>query len=288
MEITIIILLLLIAAQTSYLSIQSARKVSHRKFYKPIFVDTSVLIDGRITAVAQSGFITSTLYVPRSVIGELQFMADQADHEKRSRARHGLDVVSELQALPDISVKIFADKPHVPEGVDNRLLALAKRYGGSVCTIDYNLNKVAQVENIPVLNVNNLAMNLRMAYLPGERTTIELAQKGNDAHQAVGHLMDGTMVVVEQAHSLIGQRVEVEFIRGLQTAAGRMMFARIVGKQKLSAGEKPQKQKPIAQVKNRPVAHKNVNAPNKRPVKQANGRKKSSEDQLVSLINNQD
>src|SRR5690606_16980230 len=116
-------------------------------------------------------------------------------------------------------------------------------------------NKVAQVESIPVLNVNNLAMNLRMAYLPGERAVIELAQKGNDAHQAVGHLMDGTMVVVEQAHALIGQKVEVEFIRGLQTAAGRMMFARIVGKQKPTASEKSQKQKPVAPTKAQPIAY---------------------------------
>lgn len=313
MELLIILTLLVIAAQTTYLTIQSSYKISHRKFYKPIFVDTSVLIDGRIVSVAQSGFITSTLYIPRSVVGELQFMADQADHDKRAKARHGLDVVSELQALEGVNVKIFADSTHVPEGVDNRLLKLAKRYGGLVCTIDYNLNKVAQVENIPVLNVNNLAMNLRMAFLPGEHTTIELTQKGNDGHQAVGHLPDGTMVVVEQASSMIGSSVEVEFIRSLQTAAGRMMFAKVVGakgtkplaqkqhSQKTQVAERvakqrthpKQAQKPQANAQTRPQLsseppkpvsnQRNQTAP-KRPRQKTS---KSREDDLVSLINSQ-
>ena len=228
MEIIIIILLLIIMAEVSYLVAVNTKKLSHKKEIKPIFVDTSVLIDGRIIAVAQSGFISGTLSIPRSVIGELQFLADHADTEKRSRARHGLDVVTELQSMPGVKVEIFQDGSRAEEGVDERLLKLAKKYQGSICTIDYNLNKVAQVENIIVLNVNDLAMSLRMAYLPGEKMLLELTQKGQDAHQAVGHLTDGTMVVVEHASNQIGKTVEIEFIRSLQTAAGKMMFAKPV------------------------------------------------------------
>jgi len=230
MDIVNIGLLGLITVGVAYLVIAQSIKFKHsKKQHMPIFVDTSVLIDGRIISIAESGFITSTLFIPRSVVGELQFLADNADAEKRSRARHGLDIVKELQAMAHVKVEIFNDGTKAEEGVDNRLLKLAKEYNGAICTIDFNLNKVAQVENIPVLNVNDLAKTLRMAYLPGEKITLELTQKGNDQHQAVGHLDDGTMVVVEHASSQLGKIVEIEFIRGLQTAAGKMMFARIVG-----------------------------------------------------------
>ncbi len=227
MEIINLSLLIVILAGVLYLISINSKKNSQTKSLKPIFVDTSVLIDGRIVAVAKTGFIGGLLYIPRSVIGELQFLADNADAEKRSRARHGLDVVAELQSIPNLNAQIFQDGSRAEEGVDERLLNLAKKYDGAVCTIDYNLNKVAQVENINVLNVNDLAMNLRMAYLPGEKMSLELTQKGQDPHQAVGHLADGTMVVVEHASGLIGKTVEVEFIRSLQTAAGKMMFAKL-------------------------------------------------------------
>jgi uncharacterized protein YacL len=228
MEILILIVMLLIAAEATYLVAVNTKKLSHKKETRPIFVDTSVLIDGRVLSVASSGFVGSKLSIPRSVIGELQFLADNADNEKRSRARHGLDVVTELQSMPSVEVEIFRDSPRAEEGVDNRLLSLARKYRGSILTIDYNLNKVAKVEGIKILNVNDLAMGLRMAYLPGERISLELTQKGQDNHQAVGHLSDGTMVVVEHASGKIGQSVEIEFIRSLQTAAGKMMFAKLV------------------------------------------------------------
>lgn len=230
MELLIISTLFVITAETSYLVVAQTIKFKHsKKQHMPIFVDTSVLIDGRIISIAESGFITSTLFIPQSVVGELQFLADNADTEKRSRARHGLDIVKELQAMANVKVEIFHDGMKAEEGVDNRLLKLAKQYNGAICTIDFNLNKVAQTEGIPVLNVNDLAKTLRMAYLPGEKIKLELTQKGNDGHQAIGHLDDGTMVVVEHASSQIGKIVEIEFIRGLQTAAGKMMFARLVG-----------------------------------------------------------
>lgn len=236
-NLVIIAVLLVLLGEVTYLVAKLPRQTNSKK--RMIFVDTSVLIDGRIISVAKSGFIGDTLTVPRSVIGELQFLADNADHEKRGRARYGLDVVKELQEMPDVDVLILQDGSKAEEGVDERLLKLAKKHGGAICTIDYNLNKVAAVEGITVLNVNELAQSLRMAYLPGEKMLLDLVQKGQDSHQAVGYLTDGTMVVVEHANKNIGQKVEIEFIRSLQTAAGKMMFAKRV------EASQPAKVKPL-------------------------------------------
>ena len=222
--------LLVILGEVTFLVTKLPRQTNSKK--RMIFVDTSVLIDGRIISVAKSGFVGDTLVVPRSVIGELQFLADNADHDKRARARYGLDVVKDLQEMTEVDVMILQDGSKADEGVDNRLLKLAKKYNGVVCTIDYNLNKVAVVEGIMVLNVNELAQSLRMAYLPGEKIILELVQKGQDSHQAVGYLPDGTMVVVEHAYKQLGKSVEIEFIRSLQTAAGKMMFAKRTEKDK--------------------------------------------------------
>ena len=243
MDILIIVLLFIIAAEASYLTYTNFQKHG-RTSQSPIFVDTSVLIDGRIVAIAQSGFMSRTLYIPRSVVGELQFLADNADSEKRTRARHGLDIINELQALTTVDTKIFQDGTRAKDGVDNRLLELAKKHNGSICTIDYNLNKVAVVEGIAVLNVNDLAKTLRMAYLPGEHITIEITQKGNDSHQGVGHLSDGTMVVIEQGGQLVGKSVEIEFIRSLQTAAGKMMFAKLLNPPEKKSGRNAAQPKP--------------------------------------------
>lgn len=292
MEYIIIGVLLLVAAETTYLTYQTSRK-NHRIGQSPVFVDTSVLIDGRIVSVMESGFVTRPLYIPRSVVGELQFLADNADSEKRSRARHGLDVITQLQAIKMANVTIFTDSVRAKEGVDNRLLELAKKHNGAICTIDYNLNKVAVVEGIEVLNVNELAKTLRMAYLPGERMTIELSQKGNDSHQGVGHLEDGTMVVVEHAYKQIGSKVEVEFIRSLQTAAGKMMFAKLVHSTTAPKA-------PVKAVK--PAGRKVVNKPEQAPraaekaperrikpsqprARQPQKRRRSPEDSMVELAN---
>lgn len=225
-QLIIVAVLLILLAEVTYLVAKLPRQINSKK--RMIFVDTSVLIDGRILSVAKSGFIGDTLVIPRSVIGELQFLADNADSDKRARARYGLDVAKELQEMLEVDTTILQDGSKAEEGVDDRLLTLAKKYSGAVATIDYNLNKVAAVEGIDVLNVNELAQSLRMAYLPGEKIMLELVQKGQDSHQAVGYLRDGTMVVVEHASSNIGKSIEVEFIRSLQTAAGKMMFARPV------------------------------------------------------------
>lgn len=298
MEITIIILLIVVMAEASYLVTVNTKRLSHKKEVRPIFVDTSVLIDGRIIAVAQSGFISGMLSIPRSVIGELQFLADNADNEKRSRARHGLDVVAELQRMPSVKVEIFQDGSKAEEGVDERLLKLAKKYHGSICTIDYNLNKVAQVEDIKILNVNDLAMSLRMAYLPGEKMLLELTQKGQDTHQAVGHLTDGTMVVVEHANNRIGQTVEIEFIRSLQTAAGKMMFAKLIENKKIiTTSKQPTRnnKKPTSKLNNgnsKPTTYYNDRADHN-ITSQTNHRKQSKnksnqkEQNLINLVNDQ-
>lgn len=266
LQVILTVTCLVILAEVTFLVVKMPRQTFNKKQGRPILVDTSVLIDGRIISVAKSGFVTDTLVIPRSVVGELQFLADNADHDKRSRARYGLDVVSELQSIPEVTVEIMQDSNHASEGVDNRLLSLAKKHSAAVCTIDYNLNKVAIVEGIPVLNVNELAQSLRMAYLPGERLLLELVQKGQDTHQGVGYLPDGTMVVVEHSSKFIGQSVEVEFIRSLQTAAGKMMFARRVDAQNVAARpqQKPMGKKPVqaqAVVEKAPEAPKQAQKP---------------------------
>lgn len=296
METLIIITLLVIAVETTYLFVSSFRKAQKTQL-APVFVDTSVLIDGRIIAVAESGFITRPLYIPRSVVGELQFLADNADPEKRSRARHGLDITNQLQSITSLNVVIFADGVKAEEGVDNRLLTLAKKHSGAICTIDYNLNKVAVVEGIEVLNVNELAKTLRMAYLPGEKTKLELTQKGNDQHQAVGHLEDGTMVVVEHAYKQIGSIVEVEFIRSLQTAAGKMMFAKLtqpIAKQQRQVTSKkaPNEGKKRSTIVQKQVAVEKPATQQKPAVQKQSTRKqpqkrrpRSPEDSMVELAN---
>lgn len=303
-QLLIIGVLLVLLAEVTYLVAKLPRQISSKK--RLIFVDTSVLIDGRIMAIAKSGFIGDTLAIPRSVIGELQFLADNADAEKRTRARHGLDIAKELQAIEHLDVQLFQDGSKAEEGVDERLLNLAKKYSGAICTIDYNLNKVAAVEGIVVCNVNELAKELRMAYLPGEKIMLEMVQKGQDNHQGVGYLPDGTMVVVEQASSHVGQTIEIEFIRSLQTAAGKMMFAKRTEsakpKQNLPkqgasvkvAGSKPTGTKPAKQQSNSAnTAAKSTNAPSKthsasssRPRNQKR-RQNDAESNLLDLVEKQ-
>lgn len=243
-DIVLIAVALLILAEVTVILARMPRTSLSRK-NRSMLLDTSVLIDGRIVAIARSGFVTDTLVVPRSVLGELQFLADNADADKRARARYGLDIVAELQQLTNVTVEILQDGSKAEEGVDERLLKLAKQYGAALCTIDFNLNKVALVENITVLNINELSQQLRMSHLPGETMLLELVQKGQDQHQAVGYMPDGTMVVVERANALIGQTVEVEVIRSLQTAAGKMMFARRVE----AKSKQPQAKKPTQPAK---------------------------------------
>ena len=261
---------LLILGEVSYL-LARLPKNSIKSKDRAILVDTSVLMDGRIVPVAQTGFIGGTLVIPRSVIGELQFLADHADADKRARARYGLDVVTELQAMERVNVELLQDGSHAREGVDDRLLKLAKQHGAVIMTLDYNLNKVAAVEGTEVLNLNELAQSIRMEHLPGEKITLELIQKGQDAHQGVGYLPDGTMVVVEQASAQIGQTLNVEIIRNLQTAAGRMIFAK-----KIETTNKPLKSTAKAAGKTQKTAKIAAAAASKTPAKSTASAKQRS------------
>lgn len=245
LELIILVVSLAILAEVTFLLSKQSKQALSRNAARSVLVDTSVLIDGRILPVVETGFIGDTLIIPRSVIGELQFLADNADHEKRSRARHGLDAVTTLQHSEKVEVQILQDGSKAEEGVDERLLNLAKKHNALVCTLDYNLSKVAAVEGIQILNLNELAQSIRMAYLPGERLKIDLVQKGQDSHQSVGYLSDGTMVVVEHANKLLGQQVEIEVIRSLQTAAGKMMFARLTEQPKQPKAPRPVGTKPM-------------------------------------------
>jgi rRNA-processing protein FCF1 len=211
--------------------IRNHQPQAHSTKQKPAVVDTCALIDGRLLDIVHAGFAPSTLYIPSSVIGELQHLADKADSQKRERARFGLDVVRELQSIEHANVSIISPKIDTTLPVDDQLVEIAKQYGAMLYTTDYNLNKVADIKGVQVLNVNELAQGLRTQHLPGEKDMIKLVQKGQNSSQGVGYLDDGTMVVVEKAGSLIGEIVEVTFSRVLQTQAGKMMFAKLVSRE---------------------------------------------------------
>lgn len=282
------ILLAGVFAQTSYLTFKTfaPQKVGR----EGILLDTSVLIDGRILPIARSGLISAKLLVPSSVVRELQFMADKADHDKRERARFGLDMISELQALDSVTLDVIDDGLTDQHGVDEQLIRLAQKWQARLCTIDYNLNKSARVQGVEVININELAHALRVTYLPGEMLQVKLQQQGQETHQAVGYLDDGTMVVVDRARELIGQTISVEATRVLQTAAGKMMFAR--HSEKLSKpAPKPQKSVSRHHSPQQPEqgSKQQAPAPNPRPQKQrVNNRSRkprTHEDQLVELAN---
>ena len=236
--IELIIIIMLLAIMAEIYMLVKPRRHADSGTQLPILVDTSVLMDGRVVDLAKTGFLLGQIIVPRSVLIELQLLADGADHAKRERARFGMDAMKELKDVLGGSFTLLDDATRIPESVDNRLLQLAKEMNAAILTLDYNLNKVAQVEGIQILNINELAKSLRMSYLPGDELTLELTQKGQDSHQAVGYLHDGTMVVVEQAKKFIGQEKRVEIIRSLQTDAGKMMFAKLVVEPKTASRTK--------------------------------------------------
>jgi rRNA-processing protein FCF1 len=209
-----------------------------------VVLDTSGIIDGRVVEIARAGFVPQNVVVPQFVIAELQFLADHGDTHKRERARYGLDIIRELQDVRRIEVSISREKFESIKEVDDKLVALAKRYGAYLYTTDFNLNKVAQIEGVQVLNVNELAHALRPNLLPGERVSLKLTQVGQDRTQGVGYLNDGTMVVVEQASRYVGQQVQAICTRILQTQAGKMMFATLANAPALPQKPEKKEQKP--------------------------------------------
>jgi uncharacterized protein YacL len=193
-----------------------------------VVLDTSAIMDGRIIEVVKSGFIPPVLIIPRFVIAELQLLADKADHLKRERARYGLRMIQQLQDSRNIVVKISdVDFKGITE-VDKKLILLSKKLHASLFSTDYNLLKVAEIEGIGVLNINELAQNLRPITIPGESVVVKIVSKGQEKSQGIGYLDDGTMVVVDNASKYIGKKISVEVTRSLLTVSGRMMFAKIL------------------------------------------------------------
>ncbi len=193
-----------------------------------ILLDTSVIIDGRIADVVKSGFVRGTLIVPRFVLGELQFFADSADGSKRERGRRGLEMLARMQKEATVKVELSEVDP-AGTGADAKLVSLARSLGIPIMTNDYGLNRVAELQGVTVLNVNDLAKAVRPVVLPGEELAIRVIQEGKEQGQGVGYLEDGTMIVVENGSRHIGTEITVAVMRVLQTVGGRMIFAQPKG-----------------------------------------------------------
>lgn len=228
MEWIILIISLLILTETSILTFRKFRpSLSSSK--RKIYVDTSALIDGRIINIAKTGFLGGDLIILKTVLLELQLISDGKDQDKRNLGRTGLNNVAELERVVNVNTEIVDDTGGNKK-VDEQLLKYAKENKGTIMTIDYNLIKVAEAENIPTLNVNELSIAVRSELEIGERFKVRIKEKGSVKGQGVGHLPNGAMVVVENASRRIGQEVEVKIVRQLESPSGRMAFARIVKK----------------------------------------------------------
>ena len=196
---------------------------------RPLILDTSAIIDGRIVDLCRSSLFDAPLVVPRFVLSELQLIADSAHKLKRNRGRRGLDVLNNIQTDPAIDIEI--DDSIIPEveeakGVDHKLLLFAKARNGRVATTDYNLSKVAQVRDVDVVNINDLANSLKVVALPGETMEVKIIKPGEEAEQGIGYLDDGTMVVVEGGRNKIGKDLVISITSSLQTSAGKMIFGK--------------------------------------------------------------
>jgi uncharacterized protein YacL len=201
------------------------------KGLKPYVLDTSVVIDGRIADVVETHILDNQLIMPRFVLGELQGIADSSDKMRRSRGRRGLDILNRLRSSEQVDLKIY-DREHpemAGQPVDMKLVLLAKRLDGKVVTGDYNLNKVARLHSVAVINLNDIANALKPVFLPGEQVTVKIVKPGEEAGQGVGYLDDGTMIVVEGGRDYQGQPVKIVVTSVLQTSAGRMIFGRYEG-----------------------------------------------------------
>ncbi len=209
------------AEEISFHTTDSRKLMDHR------LLDTSVIIDGRIADICDTGFVDGELIVPRFVLNELQFIADSSDSMKRSRGRRGLDVLNRMQKSTAINIEIVEqDFPKI-KGVDGKLVALAQKLNAKLLTNDYNLNKVAELQGVRVLNVNELANAMKPVVLPGEQMTVKIIREGKEQGQGVGYLDDGTMIIVDSAQKMINMTVDVVVTSVLQTTAGRMIFTEL-------------------------------------------------------------
>lgn len=193
----------------------------------PKILDTSVIIDGRIADISESHFIEGKLVIPKFVLEELQQIADSPDALKRTRGRRGLEILRRMQLRKDLEVVIDSQDPGGSDDVDSKLVTIARERGAKIVTNDFNLNKVAELHGIKVLNVNELANALRPVVLPGEEISVRIMKRGKEADQGVGYLDDGTMVVVEGGSTLLNRMVAVIITSVLQTTVGRMIFAKV-------------------------------------------------------------
>jgi len=189
-------------------------------------LDTSVIIDGRIADIAETGFLDGSLVIPQFVLRELQLVADSADSLKRNRGRRGLDVLQRLQKTASVHIQIVEDDFPAVREVDLKLIELAKLYEGKIITNDFNLNKVAQLQGVEVLNINELANSLKPIVLPGEAMRVFVLKEGKEYNQGVAYLDDGTMVVVDNARKVIGKTIDIAVTSVLQTTAGKMIFGK--------------------------------------------------------------
>jgi uncharacterized protein YacL len=190
-------------------------------------LDTSVIIDGRIADIADTGFLHGNLIVPRFVLDELQYIADSSDSVKRSRGRRGLDILNRMQRSIGINIEVMDQDFPKLKGVDAKLVALAKKMNAKIVTNDFNLNKVAELQGIKILNVNELANALKPVVLPGETMSVKIIKEGKEPGQGVAYLDDGTMIIVDHAQKHQGANVEVLVTSVLQTTAGRMIFSEL-------------------------------------------------------------
>ncbi|HEC22506.1 MAG TPA: PIN domain nuclease [Chloroflexi bacterium] len=193
---------------------------------RQVLLDTSVIIDGRIADISQTGFIMGPMVVPRFVLNELQHIADSSDVLRRNRGRRGLDMLNRLQKESAVPVRITDMDVEEADDVDEKLVLLAKKLGCAIVTNDFNLNRVAELQGVVVLNINELANAVKTVYLPGEEMEIQIIQEGKELGQGVGYLDDGTMVVVEGGRRHMSQTIQATVTKVLQTSAGRMIFAR--------------------------------------------------------------
>jgi uncharacterized protein YacL len=206
---------------------ESGSSSSWTNLNRTILLDTSVIIDGRVADIAKTGFLPGTLLIPRFVLNELQYIADSPDGLRRQRGRRGMEVLAELQKLPNILVRISDINAEGVREVDDKLVVLARQLRCPILTNDYNLNRVAELQGVTILNINELANAVKSVVLPSEHMTLNIFQEGKEFGQGVGYMDDGTMVVVENGHDYIGEYKDVVVTKVLQTAAGRMIFARV-------------------------------------------------------------
>ncbi len=205
---------------------EEAEEPGRKNEAKLKILDTSVIIDGRIADICQSGFIEGTLIIPEFVLEELQHIADSSDALKRNRGRRGLDILNKIQKELDVDVEIYEGDFEDIQEVDSKLVKLAKVMNGFVVTNDFNLNKVCDLQGVAVLNINDLANAVKPVVLPGEEMPVQVIKDGKEQNQGIGYLDDGTMIVVEEGSSQIGKTIEVVVTSVLQTSAGRMIFAK--------------------------------------------------------------